>query len=74
MKEQFKERIKGEIVVVKYLCDNHLLQGRFVNLTDDDINFLYHNLGKWSGRDIQILEIKRLPTFISDIGFEKDVL
>lgn len=74
LKDQLKDKLKGEIVLVTYLCDNHQMEGRFVNLTDQEIKFLYHNLERWSGHKIEIKEIKRMPTFISDLEIEKDVL
>lgn len=74
IKEDLKSKLKGEIVIVSYLCNGNLLEGRFINLTDQEVEFLYHNLSKWSGDRIEIVNIKRLPTYISNMGIEKDVL
>lgn len=66
LKKELESKIKGEIVVVTYEIEGKRSSGRFVNLSNEEIEFLYHNLSLWLGKKIRILEIQRLPTYFSD--------
>ena len=66
LRKELEAKIKGEIILVSYEFDGQTLSGRFVNLSDSEIEFLYMNLSIWSGKEIRILSIKRLPTYLSD--------
>ena len=66
LKKELESKIKGEIVVVTYEIEGKRSSGRFVNLSNEEIEFLYHNLSLWSGKKIRILEIQGLPTYFSD--------
>ena len=66
LKKELEYRIKGEIVVVTYEIGDKRSSGRFVNLSNEEVEFLYHSLSLWSGREVRILEIQRLPTYFSD--------
>ncbi len=64
LRKELEARIKGEIVLVTYEIDGEVLYGRFVNLSDSEVEFLYHNLSVWLGKEIKILRIERQGTFI----------
>lgn len=64
LRKELEARIKGEIVLVTYEIDGGVLYGRFVNLSDSEVEFLYHNLSVWLGKEIKILRIERQGTFI----------
>lgn len=66
LRKELEARIKGEIVSVTYEIDGEVLYGRFVNLSDSEVEFLYHNLSVWLGKEIKILRIERQGTFISN--------
>lgn len=66
LRKELEARIKGEIVLVTYEIDGEVLYGRFVNLSDSEVEFLYHNLSVWLGKEIKILRIERQGTFISN--------
>lgn len=66
LRKELEDKIKGEIILVSYEFDGQTLSGRFVNLSDSEIEFLYRNLSIWSGKEIRILSIERLPTYLSD--------
>lgn len=66
LRKELEARIKGEIVSVTYEIDGEVLYGRFVNLSDYEVEFLYHNLSVWLGKEIKILRIERQGTFISN--------
>lgn len=66
LRKELEAKIKGEIILVSYEFDGQTLSGRFVNLSDSEIEFLYRNLSIWSGKEIRILNIERLPTYLSD--------
>lgn len=66
LRKELEAKIKGEIILVSYEFDGQTLLGRFVNLSDSEIEFLYRNLSIWSGKEIRILNIERLPTYLSD--------
>lgn len=66
LRKELEARIKGEIVLVTYEIDGGVLYGRFVNLSDSEVEFLYHNLSVWLGKEIKILRIERQGTFISN--------
>ena len=66
LRKELEAKIKGEIIIVSYEFDGQTLSGRFVNLSDSEIEFLYRNLSIWSGKEIRILSIERLPTYLSD--------
>lgn len=66
LRKELEARIKGEIVSVTYEVDGEVLYGRFVNLSDSEVEFLYHNLSVWLGKEIKILRIERQGTFISN--------
>lgn len=66
LRKELEAKIKGEIILVSYEFDGQTLSGRFVNLSDSEIEFLYRNLSIWSGKEIRILSIERLPTYFSD--------
>ena len=66
LKKELESKIKGEIVIVTYEIEGKRSSSRFVNLSNDEVEFLYHNLSLWSGKEIRILEIQRLPTYFSD--------
>lgn len=66
LRKELEAKIKGEIILVSYEFDGQTLSGRFVNLSDSEIEFLYRNLSIWSGKEIRILNIDRLPTYLSD--------
>ena len=66
LRKELEAKIKGEIILVSYELDGQTLSGRFVNLSDSEIEFLYRNLSIWSGKEIRILNIERLPTYLSD--------
>lgn len=66
LKKELESKIKGEIVIVDYEIGGKRSSGRFVNLSNEEVEFLYHNLSLWSGREVRILEIQRLPTYFSD--------
>lgn len=66
LRKELEAKIKGEIILVSYEFDGQTLSGRFVNLSDSEIEFLYRNLSIWSGKEIRILSIERLPTYLSD--------
>lgn len=67
---RLKSRIIGEIIDVTYLYNNHTLHGQFVNLPDEEIREYYSTLAKVRKVDIQIVEIKRRKTFISDVPLD----
>ena len=66
LKKELESKIKGEIVIVDYEIGGKRSSGRFVNLSNEEVEFLYHNLSLWSGKEIRILNIERLPTYLSD--------
>lgn len=66
LKKELESKIKGEIVIVDYEIGGKRSSGRFVNLSNEEVEFLYHNLSLWSGIEVRILEIQRLPTYFSD--------
>ena len=66
LRKELEAKIKGEIILVSYEFDGQTSSGRFVNLSDSEIEFLYRNLSIWSGKEIRILNIERLPTYLSD--------
>lgn len=66
LRKELEAKIKGEIILVSYELDGQTLSGRFVNLSDSEIEFLYRNLSIWYGKEIRILNIERLPTYLSD--------
>ena len=66
LKKELESKIKGEIVIVTYEIEGKRSSSRFVNLSNEEVEFLYHNLSLWSGKEIRILEIQRLPTYFSD--------
>lgn len=66
LRKELEARIKCEIVLVTYEIDGEVLYGRFVNLSDSEVEFLYHNLSVWLGKEIKILRIERQGTFISN--------
>lgn len=66
LRKELEAKIKGEIILVSYEFDGQTLSGRFVNLSDSEIEFLYRNLSIWYGKEIRILNIERLPTYLSD--------
>lgn len=66
LRKELEARIKGEIVLVTYEIDGEVLYGRFVNLSDSEVEFLYHNLSVWLSKEIKILRIERQGTFISN--------
>ena len=65
-----RSRIIGEIIDVTYLYNNHTIHGQFVNLPDEEIMDYYSTLAKVKGVDIQIVEITRKKTFISDVPLD----
>ena len=66
LKKELESKIKGEIVIVTYEIEGKRSSGRFVNLSNDEVEFLYHNLSMWSGKEVRIVNIQRLSTYISD--------
>ena len=66
LRKELEAKIQGEIVIVTYEIGGECLSGRFVNLSNQEVEFLYHNLSLWSGKEVRIIDIQRLPTYISD--------
>lgn len=66
LRKELEAKIQGEIVIVTYKIGGECLSGRFVNLSNQEVEFLYHNLSLWSGKEVRIIDIQRLPTYISD--------
>lgn len=66
LRKELEAKIQGEIVIVTYDIGGERLSGRFVNLSNQEVEFLYHNLSLWSGKEVRIIDIQRLPTYISD--------
>lgn len=63
LRKEVETKVKGEIIIVTCEVDGILSYGRFVNLSNEEIEYLYHHLSLWSCKDIKILDIKRLPTY-----------
>ena len=66
LRKELEAKIQGEIVIVTYYIGGERLSGRFVNLSNQEVEFLYHNLSLWSGKEVRIVNIQRLSTYISD--------
>ena len=64
LRKELEAKIQGEIVT--YYIGGERLSGRFVNLSNQEVEFLYHNLSMWSGKEVRIVNIQRLSTYISD--------
>lgn len=66
LRKELEAKIQGEIVIVTYEIEGERLSGRFVNLSNQEVEFLYHHLSLWSGKEVRIIDIQRLLTYISD--------
>ena len=65
--DELLKKLSGEVIIVEYLLEGKPFYGRLINLSDQEIRFLYDQLSRVSGKEIKILEIRRLSTFFSRI-------
>lgn len=70
LKNRLESKLVGEIVNVTYLYNNREVHGQFVNWSDEEVKSYYSMLGKFNRAKIEVLNIDRQKTFISDVPLD----
>lgn len=62
--QDLKSRINGYILEVRYLADGRLCIAKLTNMTEAEAKSVVELYGKINKLDIEVLEIKKIPTNI----------
>lgn len=65
-KNDINNLVNTKIYLITYTLDKTLFHARLANMSEGDVNVVLQAFAKTLGKELKILEIKELPTFICD--------